>query len=135
MVGGMSNAMVAVMSTKESSIGSDQEEEYESLQKYFDNKFASRINLPTCYRQSSPALCELSLSDGRLFSSRAVLTSTVGRARRPARASYAQLGAARQAAPLEAPACPNPKACLHYLTLLPAARGIIRSRSSNRATS
>ena len=52
----MVDSMVAVMSTKEGSISSHQEEEYKSLQKYFEIKFAwSSINVPTCYRQSSPA--------------------------------------------------------------------------------
>ena len=54
--------MVAVMSTKESSISSHEEEEYESLQKCFDNKFASLINLPTCYRRSSSAFSVSCLS-------------------------------------------------------------------------
>ena len=56
MVLSMVDSMVAVMSTKKGSISSHQEEEYKSLQKYFEIKFAwSSINVPTCYRQSSPA--------------------------------------------------------------------------------
>ena len=62
MVGGVVAGMVAVMSTKESSISSHEEEEYESLQKYFHTKIASLINLPTCYRRSSPAFSVSCLS-------------------------------------------------------------------------
>ena len=59
----MVDSMVAVMSTKEGSISSHEEEEYEGLQKYFKNKFASLlINVPTCYRQSSPAFSASCLS-------------------------------------------------------------------------
>ena len=54
--------MVAVMSTKESSISSHEEEECKSLQKYFHTKIASLINLPTCYRRSSPAFSVSCLS-------------------------------------------------------------------------
>ena len=136
----MMDSVVAMMSTKKGSISSHKEEKHESLQKYIENKFACLlINIPTCYRQSSPAFSVSCLSP-MVDSSPPVLSwlprsAAAGRARRQAGPSYAQLGAARQAAPLEAPACPNPKACLHYLTLRPAAEGIIRSRSSNRATS
>ena len=58
MVGGV----VAVMSTKESSISSHEEEECKSLQKYFHTKIARLINLPTCYRRSSPAFSVSCLS-------------------------------------------------------------------------
>ena len=59
----MVDSVVAVMSTKEGSIGSHEEEEHESLQKYIENKFACLlINIPTCYRQSSPAFSVSCLS-------------------------------------------------------------------------
>ena len=61
MVLSMVDSVVAVMSTKKSSISSC-EEEKESLQKYFDNKFARLINLPTCYRRSSSAFSVSCLS-------------------------------------------------------------------------
>ena len=59
----MMDSVVAVMSTKEGSLSSHKEAKHESLQKYIENKFACLlINIPTCYRQSSPAFSVSCLS-------------------------------------------------------------------------